>query len=440
MVYFSQLKGKPVLDSADKKIGILVDMGFNDGEKYAEISHVIYISKNNYRKKIPWSLVKEIKDSTKTRGLEADIHLNSLESEIEPTFEKEKEFTVSKLIDKQIIDVDGLKVVRVNDVFLGKVGCMFCIVAVCVGAKSLLRSLAGEKLSETFVGKMKDHIIPWEFVESLDPEIQKLHIKLKKSKIADLHPADIADLMEDLTYKERELVFNSLDRDKAAKTIIESEPEIQKSFLKSMKMNSILEILENIPPNHAADLISLMTDDMKNEILHSMKPESARRVKEILGYTDTSVGSIMHTEFIAIPSSYTAENTIELMRKLKPSSDKVYRMYVVDEKQKLLGYLPVGNLVTAPADEKIEKLMKNKIISMQTTTSKEDAAKALVKYNLFTVPVVDENGVLKGVVKANDVISEVLPRAWKRKRYFAPERRKHGFRNNGNASKPVQSN
>jgi CBS domain-containing protein/sporulation protein YlmC with PRC-barrel domain len=432
MVYFSQLKGRPVFDSAGKKIGILVDMGFNDGEKYAEICHIIYSSKNKYRKKIPWNLVKEIKDNPETRRLDVDIYLNSIENELEPTFEKEKEFLVSKLVDKQIIDVDGLKVVRVNDVFLGKVRDMFCIVAVCVGAKSLLHSLAGEKLGEIISGSMRDHIIPWEFVEPLDPEIQKLHIKLKKSKIADLHPADIADLMEDLTYKERELVFNALDKDKAAKTIIESEPEIQKSFLKTMKLNSILEILESIPPNHAADIISVMPEHMKNEILKSMKPEVAKKVKEILGYTDTSVGSIMHTEFIAIPSSYTAEKTIELLRTLKPSPEKIYRIYIVDESQKLLGFLPLGSLVTASADEKVEKLMKNRIIRLHTTSSKEDAAKALAKYNLFALPVVDEKGILKGVVKADDVISEVLPKSWRKKRYFASRSRKYNVRANGN--------
>jgi len=324
----------------------------------------------------------------------------------------------------------------VNDVFLGKVGSMLCIVAVCVGAKSLLRSLAGEKLGDVLTGNMRDHIIPWEFVEPLDPEIQKLHIKLKKSKIADLHPADIADLMEDLTYKERELVFNALDKDKAAKTIIESEPEMQKSFLKTMKINSILEILENIPPNHAADIISVMSENMKDEILRDMKPETARKVKEILGYTDTSVGSIMHTEFIAIPGTFTAEKTIELMRTLKPSPEKIYRIYIVDENQKLMGYLPLGNLVTAPAGEKVEKLMKNRIIRLHITTSKQDAAKALAKYNLFALPVVDEKGVLKGVVKADDVISEVLPKSWKKKRYFAHRGRRYNTRVNGSARRP----
>jgi sporulation protein YlmC with PRC-barrel domain len=437
MVYFSQLRGRPVIDSTGKEIGVLVDLGFNDGEKFAEICHVIYTDGKNLRKKITWSLVRELKDDPRTKGLRADIFLNASENEIDPTFEKEKEFLVAKLVDKQIIDVDGLKVVRVNDVLLGKIEGKFCIAAVCVGAKSFIRALAGEKLGDFIGSRVSEHIIPWEFVEPLDPEIQKLHIKLKKSKIADLHPADIADLMEDLTYKERELVFNALDKDKAAKTIIESEPEIQKSFLKTMKINSILEILESVPPNHAADIISVIPEATKNEILASMKPETARKIKEILGYTDTSVGSIMHTEFIAIPGSFTAEKTIELMRTLKSSPEKIYRMYVVDENQKLLGYLPLGNLVTAPAGEKVEKLMKNRIVRVQISTSKHDAARALAKYNLFALPVVDEKGVLKGVVKADDVISDVLPKSWRKKRYFAHRGRRFGAKPEGSARRPA---
>ncbi|MEM5812624.1 MAG: PRC-barrel domain-containing protein, partial [Candidatus Aenigmatarchaeota archaeon] len=227
MVYFSQLKGRPVYDSEGKNIGSLIDMVFVDGEKYAEISHLVYSYKKT-RRKISWSFVRELKNP-ETPGLDADIYLNAPERELNPTFETEREFLVSKLIDKQIIDVDGVKVVRVNDVLLGKIEGKFCIAAVCVGAKSFLRSLAGEKLADLIGGKFREKIIPWEYVEPLDPDIQKLHIRLRRSKIADMHPADIADIMEDLTYKERELIFNALDREKSAKTIIESEPEIQKS-------------------------------------------------------------------------------------------------------------------------------------------------------------------------------------------------------------------
>jgi CBS domain-containing protein/sporulation protein YlmC with PRC-barrel domain len=432
MVYLSQIKGRPVYDSEGKNIGSLVDMGFEDGEKYAKICHLIYSSRNKYRKKIPWRFVKELRDNPKTSTLDADVYLNAPEGELNPTFEGEKELLVSKLVDKQIIDVDGLKVVRVNDVLLGKIDENFCIAAVCVGAKSFIRSLAGERLGEFIGSKVSEHIIPWEFVEPLDPEIQKLHIKLKRSKITDLHPADIADLMEDLTYKERELIFNALDKDKAAQTMIESEPEVQKSFLRTMKLNNILEILENIPPNHAADIISVMPEHMRAEIFRSMSRDVARKIREILGYPDMSVGSIMHTEFVAVPADYTAQNAIEFLRKTKPASEKMYRIYVVDKEHKLLGFLPLGTLVTAPARERIQDLMKTKIIKLNITTSKQDAANALSKYNLFVLPVVDENNVLKGVVKADDVISEVMPKAWKKRRYFAQRtRRFNGRRYNG---------
>jgi magnesium transporter len=434
MVYFSQLKGRPVYDSSGKNIGSLVDMAFTDGEKYAEICHLIYSSRNKYRKKIPWRFVKEIKDNPETTRIDADVYLNAPESELNPTFEQEKELIVSRLVDKQIIDVDGLKVVRVNDVLLGKIEESFCIVAVCVGAKSFIRSLAGERLGEIIGSKIRENIIPWEFVEPLDPDIQKLHVKLKRSKIADLHPADIADLMEDLTYKERELIFNALDKDKAAQTMIESEPEVQKSFLRTMKLNNILEILENIPPNHAADIISVMPEHMKSDIFRGMSRDAAKKIREILGYPDMSVGSIMHTEFVAVPGDYTAQKAIEFLRKTKPASDKMYRIYVVDMEHKLLGFLPLGTLVTAPASEKIQELKKTKIIKLNITTSKQDAANALSKYNLFVLPVVDQNNVLKGVVKADDVISEVMPKSWKKRRYFAPRTRRfngrNGFRGN----------
>jgi sporulation protein YlmC with PRC-barrel domain/CBS domain-containing protein len=430
MVYFSQLQGRPVYDSNGKNIGILRDLIFIDGEKFAEISHLIYCAKDNWRRKIPWKFVKELSDKNDNKKMDIDIHLNTPENELEPTFEREKELLVSKIVDKQIIDVDGVKVVRVNDVLLGKIEETFSIAAVCVGAKSFMRSLAGERIGEAMSSGVKENIIPWEFVEPLDPEIQKLHIKLKRSKIEKLHPADIADLMEDLTYQERELIFNNLDKDKAAQTIIESEPEFQKSFLKTMKLNSIVEILENIPLNHAADILSIIPDYMKNDIVNNLSKETAKKIKEIMKYPEASVGSIMHTDFFSIPNSYTAEETINLLRKIKPASELMYRIYITDADQKLVGFLPLRTLVTAPANEKVENLMKTKIIKLTVFTSKQDAAIALAKYNIFVLPVVDENNVLKGVLKADDVISEVIPRSWKVRHYVAPRTRKpHSHRN-----------
>ena len=430
MVYFTHLLGKPVIDSRGRDIGVIKDLVFIDGDKYAEISYLDYLSKDNYRKKISWRFVKELKDESTKSKAAIGIYLNSPVEEINPLFEREDEFLVSKLIDKQIIDVDGLKVVRVNDVLLGKIKDKFSIVAVCVGTKSLIRRLGAEKIMGAVIPMAKENIIPWESVETLDPALQALHIKLNKSKIKGLHPGDIADIMEDLDYKSRALIFNSLDKSQAAKTIVEAEPHIQESFFKNMKVNRILEILEDLPTHDSADILSMMPKSRAAKLLSSMRQDVAEKIRKILSYPEESAGALMSTEFILVTGDFTAQKTINLLRKLKPSSEKTYHIYVIDENKSLIGILPIRALITAPSHEKVANLMKRRVVKVRLNTPKEEIANALSKYNLFAIPVVNGNNVLQGVVTADNVLKEVMPRSWKRKRYMPIKHKRLGNEKN----------
>ena len=417
MVYFIQLKNKPVIDAEGKKIGVVKDLVFVDGINYAQISHLIYLSKEKYRKKIAWRFIKELKEKpTKKESIE--IHLNRPSDELNILFEQESDLLVSSLIDKQIVDVDGQKIVRVNDVLLGKIGDKFCVVAVCVGTRSLLRVL-GVGSSSNIPGE--ERIIPWASVVSLEKDLYNLHLKYQKSKIADLHPSDIADIMEDLSHNERFLIFDSLGKSKAAKTLAEVEPDVQTNFLKNLKIARIVEILEDMPPNEAADILSLMPRKRVNTILNSMKDDKAKKIREILKYPEESAGSMMHTEFIAIPKDYTAQQTINLLRKLKPISEKIYHLYVVDKKMHLLGVLSIRTLLTAEPKKVISKFMRTRIAKVRLNTPKKDVAYALTKYNLFALPVVDKDNVLKGVAKADEVLEEVMPESWKKGTYHRGE-------------------
>lgn len=415
MVYFSQLKGKPIIDANGKKIGVIKDFVFADGMDYAQVSHLIYFSKEKYRKKIAWRFIKELKEKVtkKSKKEDIEIHLNSPLDELNILFENESDLLVSSLIDKQIVDVDGQKIVRVNDVLLGKIEDKFCVVAVCVGTRSLLRVLG---MGEAKIAG-EERIIPWASVETLEKDLHDLHLKYQKSKIADLHPSDIADIIEDLSHDERVLIFNSLGRSKAAKTLIEVEPDVQSSFLKNLKITRIREILQDMPPNEAADILSLMPKRRINTILNSMNFDKAKKIREILKYPEESAGSIMHTEFIAIPKDYTAQRTINLLRKLKPVSEKIYHLYVVDKKMHLLGVLSIRSLLTVEPKKIISKFMRVKIAKIKLNTPKKDVAHALTKYNLFALPVVDKDNVLKGVVKADEVLEEVMPSSWKKGTY-----------------------
>ncbi|MFH2028556.1 MAG: CBS domain-containing protein [Nanoarchaeota archaeon] len=416
MVYFSQLKNRNVYDSKGELIGKLFDLVFIDGKEYAEIDHIIYIDEDKYKKKISWDFVREIKEGNKNDNI--TIHLNSPIGDITPFFIKKEESLVGDILDKQVIDVNGVKVVRINDIVLGKVIKKLCIVGVSVGAGSFVRRLGIFKSK-----KINDRMIPWKSVERLEPELHDLHLKIQKDKIADLHPEDIADIMEDLTHTERILIFNSLTKRKAAKTLIEAEEEIQDSFLKSFKMKKIKDLLEDIPTDQAADIMSLMPQSRQNQLLKSMKKEISSKIHDILEYYPESIGSIMKTEFIAIPKDYTAQQTISMLRKMEHHAASQYNIYVVDKKDHLIGFLSSRSLIISKPEKKINDIMAHKVITVRDHSAKETAARLMARYDLFIIPVIDKDGRLVGIVKSDDILEEYIPERLKREK-FLPSRLK----------------
>lgn len=419
MVHFTQLRNSKVHDLKGNILGKLTDLVFVDGLKYAEITHLIYEDQDKYKKKVPWAFVQEFKQEHDGLKNTISIHLNSPVDAITQFFMREKEVIVGDILDKQVIDVDGVKLVRINDVILGKVDGKFSIVAVSVGALSFVRRLGIQKIAGFMSSKIKENIIPWKSVERLDPEFHDLHLKIQKNKIADLHPEDIADIMEDLSHTERILIFNSLDSKKAAKTLIKAGEHVQDSVLKSFKIEKVKDLLENIPQDQAADIISMMPKHRAEEILKSMRKETAAKIRKILDYYPESIGSIMKTEFIAIPDNNTAQQTIDLLRQLKPPSDRIYHLYVIDKDNHLVGVLSIRGLLTADPKSNVIDFMKKQVVYARDTSTKETAARIMARYDLFLLPVVDKEGILRGIVKADDVLEGYIPKRL-RKEKFVP--------------------
>ena len=432
MVHFTELRNSKVYDLKKNPLGKLTDLVFVDGAKYAEITHLIYEDENKYKKKIPWAFVKEfMQDHERAKNI-ISVHLNSPVDGITQFFMKEKEVVVGDILDKQVIDVDGVKLVRINDIILGKVDGKFSIVAVSVGALSFVRRLGIPRIAGFMSSKIKENIIPWKSVERLDPEFHDLHLKIQKNKIADLHPEDIADIMEDLSHTERILIFNTLNSQKAAKTLIKSGENVQESVLKSFKIEKVKELLENISHDQAADIISMMPKHRAEEILKSMRKETALKIRKILDYYPESIGSIMKTEFIAVPEDYTSERTIDLLRQLKPPSDRMYHLYVTDKENHLTGVLSIRALLTSDPKSNVVDFMKKQVVYARDTGTKETAARIMARYDLYLLPVIDKDGILRGIVKADDVLEGYIPKRLKRQK-FVPLKIK--ARQNGNSKK-----
>ncbi|MFH1786862.1 MAG: CBS domain-containing protein [archaeon] len=423
MVYFNQLKGCPILDAKGKKLGTVKDFIFLDGKNYAEVTHIVYTDEEKVAKKIPWRLVGGLVDEAHPKRVSIAINLTLSAEDITPFLPKKGDLFVSAIIDKQVVDVDGVKVVRVNDIVLGKVDYKFCVVAVAVGMASLAMRLGLQTSSDSNFPSKTERIIPWKSVQRLEPDLHDLHLSVQKSKIEHLHPEDIADLMEDLTPNQRILVFSTLDEKKAAKTLLGAEDNVRDTVLKSLKRDRILDILESISEDKSADVLSLMTKSERGRMLNAMKPTIRKKVMDILKYPEESAAAIMTTEFISVPESYTVMQTLQLLRKRQPKF-KFYYVYVLNKSGQLVGVLGLRNLLLARPSVPIASIMNKQVIHVKLDTPKESIAKAISRYELSSVPVVDNSNVLNGVVRAYMVVESIIPKKWKRERYH-PHTLKH---------------
>jgi magnesium transporter len=421
MVFISQLLGKPVIDSENNILGVLSDLVFADGPEYADVTHIVYKCKEKYHKRLPWEYVAGIKQTATKDVPEFSLVLNTDAVDLHPSFVHQKDLLAKELLDKQIIDVSGLKVVRVNDILLNKVKGDFGVTGVCVGTASFLRRLGVQSkgLGSHLFKFTTEQIIPWRSVESFETNV---HLKEPGNKIADLHPGDIADIMEELSPKEQMLIFNKLDKKTAAKALVEADEDVQESFLRDVKSARIIELLESLAPYRAADLLGMIDDSVRvDKILSQIQVTKAKKIRELLQYEDDCAGGLMRVEVFTFLSSYTAKKAIHKIRKEKPPADQMHVLLVVDSKNRLLGTVSIRTLLTASPRDKLEDVMSPDPITVNLTTSKQDIAIALEKYNFVMLPVVDKNNVLLGTVTADEVLSEIIPDSWIKRKYV-PQR------------------
>ena len=424
MVFFTELIGKEVIDNTGKTVGTLCDFVFQDGTEFAPVTHIIFLAKDKYKKKISWEYVEGIKQQN--GYLVYSIVLNIASAEMQPLFVHETDLLAHELLDKQIIDVSGVKVVRVNDILLNKVEAQFCITGVCVGSTSFLRRLG---VKQQLLGKIlykfsSEKIIPWKSVEPLETKEAKketkgqLHLKEAKNKIAEMHPGDLADLMEELSPKEQMLIFNRLDKKTAAKTFVEAGPKVQESFFKGLKINRLVDLLESMPPHSAADVLGILEEQKAKVILAQMNAQKAKQIHDLMQYPEDTAGGLMRTDYFALRDTDTATKAVAHIRKAKPSADKTHVLLIIDQEHHLVGTLSMRTLLTAKPRQQLKTFMKKKPLVVFPQTTKQDLATALEKYNFYMIPVVDEQSTLKGIITADQVLSEVIPKSWIRRKFI----------------------
>jgi CBS domain-containing protein/sporulation protein YlmC with PRC-barrel domain len=316
------------------------------------------------------------------------------------------------LLNKQIVDVNGKKVVRVNDLKIAEIAGELRVVAVDSGVLALGRRFGLEGALKSFYKMIKrypsDTIIMWDDVESLEMVNDNLKLSIPFKKLSKLHPADLADILEEMDSEYRTKIFESLDENLAADTLEEIEPEIQADILQSMSESKAAEVLEAMPNDEIADILDEVDPETAEKLLMNMEKDDADEVRELMGYEDETVGSIMNLDYISFNMDITVSETIDLLRDLKPDDEIANYIYITDKDNQLEGVFSLIDLIIAMPDTHIKALMNTNIIKVSVTDSIEHTVELAVKYDLISVPVLDEEEKLCGIVIIHDIIDDYV--------------------------------
>lgn len=318
------------------------------------------------------------------------------------------------LLDQQIIDVHGRKVVRVNDVDLSDEPTnghlALRVSAVDVGARGAVRRLLYGVVPmvalRSLLNKIPPRNIPWEFVDLIETDpARRVRLKISHDRLARLHPADIADIVEELAPAEREAVFETLDEEVAAEALEEIDPKLQRSIVESLDSDRAADIVEEMDPDAAADLLGDLPRETSEEILEEMEPEQREEVSELLEFEEDTAAGRMTTEYMAVDHKATVHDAIEMLRTFEGGIESVSTIYLIEPDEKLVGAVPLSKLVLATAYTPLAQLTSEPLIFTHAGASEKEVAELFDKYNLLTLPVVDDIQKLTGVITADDIIS-----------------------------------
>jgi sporulation protein YlmC with PRC-barrel domain/CBS domain-containing protein len=318
------------------------------------------------------------------------------------------------LVDRQIIDIHGRKVVRVNDVDLEWMGQgaahLLRVAEVEVGLRGAFRRVFKGMLPraslEAISRKFAAHGIPWHFVDVIEVDpARRVKLRIEHERLADMHPSELADILEDLAPAEREAVFTSLDEEVAADALEEVEPKLQKALLEKLDEEKIADIVEEMDPGAAADLLAELPEDQSDAILEEMEPEERQEVEELLEFDEDSAAGLMTTDFVYLGMQSTVAQAVQALRSFDGDPENVTEIYLLDEKRVLHGAIPLARLVMAQPEARLSVLTEPRVLSCPADMNQNDLAELFDKYNLHALPVVDAQNRMVGVVQAEQVIS-----------------------------------
>ena len=395
-MYLSQLLGRKIIDAAGRKTGTVRDITILWEDNIPRVSGIRYSTDLDHL--IPAEAVAAWDDN--------GVKLSETKDALRFSTICRAELYVGKwLLDKQIIDLNGSKLVRVNDILLSCVGRDAFVVAADIGLRGLFRRIGAEFLA----GKIEDKYILWQSISPIESRTGSLQLDVDKQKLKKLHPADIAAFVEEMDYNSQAAFVRSLDAEQAADALAEMEIETQVGIISLLEGEHASDLLEELPPDEAADILSEMPEEKSAELLGLMESEDADEVKKLMQYESDTAGGLMTTEYIDLAAGLSVEQAIARLRELAPEAETIYYLYVVDDEERLLGVLSLRELIIAAPQTLLGTLMHTKLITLHYEDGKRKIAETMQKYSLLAVPVLDENGRILGIITVDDVLDLLMP-------------------------------
>jgi len=405
-VALSELLGAPVLDPSGRVGGRVREIAMCPQEDAVRVSGIIVKTPEGERVLPPRAL--QALERSAVRALAPAMEWQAFSG-------GEGFLLLSRdLLDQQIIDVHGRKVVRVNDVDLVEdhhnAHVELKVSGVDVGARGairrLLKGLVPGVALHALVSKIPPRIIPWEFVDLIETDpARRVKLKIEHELLSKLHPADIADIVEELAPAEREAVFETLDEHVAAEALEEVDPKLQVKIMESLDSDRAADIVEEMDPDAAADLLGDLPKETSDEILEEMEPEEREEVAELLEFREDTAAGRMTTDYLAMGAGATVQDAVETLKQFEGGIESVGTIYLLGPDAKLLGAVPLARIVVSPAGTPLQQIILEPLISCHAGASEKEVAELFDKYNLQTLPVLDDAGRMTGVITADDVIS-----------------------------------
>ena len=406
MLYLSQVLGRPIIDLEGERVATLKDVIVRLGEgDHPPVAGFVA----RYRRR-DFFLPRWRISNFDVQG----VRLNSDILDLRPFMRREGEVLLARdVLDKQLIDVDGKRVVRVNDVQIIEAANEWRVTGADVSLAGLWRRLAPAFLRS---GRPVE-VIDWADVGYLATDAATVQLKSSRGKLARLHPVEIARLAEAFSYQQGAEIVESLDDETAAETLEEMAAARQAQILGDMDEERAADILERMSPDEAADVLGDLPEEKAEELLKRMEDDEQSEVAELLPYADDTAGGLMTTEFVTLPRDLTVGEALARLREMAETPNMIYYLYVVENEAswKLVGVIALRSLILADPSAPLEEVMRSEMQVAHPDDNATDVSQKIAEYNLLALPVIDENEDILGIITVDDAIEVLLPRDWRQR-------------------------